>query len=488
MNAEKAKEDFQKAHLLIASGRNDKEALALLKGIVQSYQPQHVDAHIQAALIYMKYQKYSTAIDIIEHLHSFNPPTVDSLTIKARAQLGKKQIDCKVTLDRIFAIDRGNVDAVLMKGILLVQEKNYEEALRIFHSLSDRMPAKAELLFYMALAYYGNKEYNNCAFYLKKVMENSSASPQVKRLYEAATKKLVDDHVNSVLSDKNESLLNKLIMRFRRFCFSPGLVQAVQVKAVNEAREDIRDQQKTIEPLTGALNFYALNNYVPGFYILKKPGDNLYVVFVDVDNFGSVNNIYGHEVGNEILIFISKIGIAHFPGKFFRYGGDEFVWCFETDNEEALILKAEEFRKDVELNVNRLVNEEIRAKDVLHYPSTDDVESRRGELIQVKNPYTISQGAVIYGTDGSNLESVKAAADGCLYVAKDSGCNCVVVRTKVTSKGESPFGYSREIIKELDAVAAGKGYKVWWELEPKLSKQELSITLDNARIKAKEKE
>jgi len=349
------------------------------------------------------------------------------------------------------------------------------------------MSADAEILYNLALAYYGKKEYKNCVFYLKKIMDGNSASPRVKRLFDAATGKLVKEHVQSVVSDDKEPFLKKLFLRVKSIFFDAGLVQAVQANAVAEARENIRDQKLSRDSLTGALNPYAFKNFIPGFYVQKKPELSLYLVMVDVDFFKAFNDCYGHEIGNLVLKALASIGDHHFPGRFFRYGGEEFAWCYETSDEGELARKADDFRKDIEQKVKPQVNEQIKTVGTFRYPTNDEIESRRGELILLGNPVTISQGAAIYGTDGSSLDEVVKVADGCLYIAKDRGRNCVVVRSEVKFKGKSPDKYTREMLKLLDLIAVSRKAGTWWDLAPKLNDEERSVMIDNARLQSEGK-
>ena len=108
----------------------------------------------------------------------------------------------------------------------------------------------------------------------------------------------------------------------------------------NSARSDL---------LTGLPNRRNLESFLD--YKLKEinhqmHGNQICLVFLDIDNFSAVNNTYGHEVGDKVLKKISK-SIVHTVRKsdlFGRWGGEEFVGIFEVRNGEEALLVAEKVR------------------------------------------------------------------------------------------------------------------------------------------------
>lgn len=89
---------------------------------------------------------------------------------------------------------------------------------------------------------------------------------------------------------------------------------------------------KSIEDLTFKDNLTGIynRNYLEKFYIDKKD-KNLAVVFLDFDNFKYINDTYGHNFGDKVLIKATeKIkGCIKDNGVLFRFGGDEFIIVFE---------------------------------------------------------------------------------------------------------------------------------------------------------------
>ena len=117
------------------------------------------------------------------------------------------------------------------------------------------------------------------------------------------------------------------------------------------------------------------------------------LAFIDVDNFKSINDTYGHEKGDEILESIGEI-ISRFirsSDYAFRYGGDEFVIIFSGIKSTKAVEVIERIRKYL-------------------------IDS----LGEVK--LTISSGVADYKKDERYDEWV-SRADGAMYFSKKNGKN-----------------------------------------------------------------
>ncbi len=80
-------------------------------------------------------------------------------------------------------------------------------------------------------------------------------------------------------------------------------------------------QAALLDPLTGLGNRRLLDRR------LRLASGELCVVFVDVDRFKSVNDTFGHDVGDEVLVRVAGIlqELTRTDDTIVRYGGDEFV-------------------------------------------------------------------------------------------------------------------------------------------------------------------
>lgn len=158
----------------------------------------------------------------------------------------------------------------------------------------------------------------------------------------------------------------------------------------------------TTDPLTGVHNRRALLDSLNGMtYLQNRYGRPLSVVMFDVDHFKTVNDTYGHSVGDRVLKEITRLCRAELRESdlLARWGGDEFVIVLpETDLHGAELL-AERVRARV---ADRFVGEEY------------DVTLSMG----------VCQGPLDVEVDPDRLF---ACVDAALYRAKDKGRNRVEV-------------------------------------------------------------
>jgi diguanylate cyclase (GGDEF)-like protein len=99
-----------------------------------------------------------------------------------------------------------------------------------------------------------------------------------------------------------------------------------------------------LDPLTGAWNRRytetALQRLINDF---KKSSDFFHFIIFDLDNFKSLNDTFGHEFGDRVLILFSQTilkKVGH-KGYLIRIGGDEFVLLLVHDAPQPLIMELE---------------------------------------------------------------------------------------------------------------------------------------------------
>ncbi|MDO4183435.1 MAG: GGDEF domain-containing protein [Coriobacteriia bacterium] len=134
--------------------------------------------------------------------------------------------------------------------------------------------------------------------------------------------------------------------------------------------------------------------------LLEEGVKGLFCMF-DVDKFKAVNDTYGHDVGDEVLIAIANSMEKVFRGGdvIMRLGGDEF----------AFFARGVQSRKVADNIIGRL----LKAIEAIRIPVMGSYQIE------------ISLGAVMVGQQ-SSFEAVYRQADECLYEAKGTeGSNCV---------------------------------------------------------------
>jgi diguanylate cyclase (GGDEF)-like protein len=127
------------------------------------------------------------------------------------------------------------------------------------------------------------------------------------------------------------------------------------------------------------------------------------LLMIDVDNFKSFNDTYGHPMGDRILATIAlSIEKALRSVDFaFRFGGEEITVILPETSRKSACKVAERIRQRVAKDTKRLM---------------------RGSLME---PITVSVGVACYPEDGDDADLLVARADDLLYQAKAAGKNCV---------------------------------------------------------------
>lgn len=176
--------------------------------------------------------------------------------------------------------------------------------------------------------------------------------------------------------------------------------------AVAVDRMSLRDkageyaQLSITDSLTGLLNRrYIEERLAEELNRADRSGEPVSFMMIDVDEFKSYNDRYGHPAGDEALKLVGQILRENLRGADVaaRYGGEEFsVLLPETSAEEAETI-AERIRRHVE------------------------------ETKFPKRKVTVSIGIAILGGNVSSVKDLIGAADNALYSAKRAGRNTIKI-------------------------------------------------------------
>lgn len=92
------------------------------------------------------------------------------------------------------------------------------------------------------------------------------------------------------------------------------------------------ERAATHDPLTGLLN-KAHSAKLMEYYLKNHKKTNYALAFVDLDNFKKINDTYGHQKGDQVILSVTEAMRKNVPagGLCARVGGDEFV-AFWKDN------------------------------------------------------------------------------------------------------------------------------------------------------------
>ncbi|MBQ3295293.1 MAG: GGDEF domain-containing protein [Erysipelotrichaceae bacterium] len=113
--------------------------------------------------------------------------------------------------------------------------------------------------------------------------------------------------------------------------------------------EQFLSRKASQDELTGLLNRFTANNLLDDF-IKRNEISNSWVSMIDIDDFKKVNDTYGHNCGDYVLVTLARIMKDRFDdSSCFRWGGEEFL-IFDNSSEEKADAyeKMEQLRKSVE--------------------------------------------------------------------------------------------------------------------------------------------
>lgn len=107
-----------------------------------------------------------------------------------------------------------------------------------------------------------------------------------------------------------------------------------------------------LDPLTGLKNRRGMYDYCFAHFSGENVEDSS-VIMCDIDFFKKVNDTYGHNAGDAVLVHIAKLLQQYVPkdGQVIRWGGEEFILLLEHTKWETAVQLAETLRERVEQSV-----------------------------------------------------------------------------------------------------------------------------------------
>ena len=183
------------------------------------------------------------------------------------------------------------------------------------------------------------------------------------------------------------------------------LYLCIYSKTVRRLELELLDMAN-IDPLTGIANRRKMHEMLKQVF-----GDDennkicTAIAMLDIDFFKKVNDIYGHDAGDTVLVTLADIlnSKQKENNNFYvsRWGGEEFLLLYEGDqnDKEKIVSEFEEIRQCLQDTVISYKNENIRI--------------------------TVTIGLAFY-QEGTTIQQLLNIADDNLYTGKKSGRNRVV--------------------------------------------------------------
>jgi len=164
-------------------------------------------------------------------------------------------------------------------------------------------------------------------------------------------------------------------------------------------------QMAVTDPLTGVFNRGAVIRRAEEELSLmerrkhKESPNNLGVIMMDIDHFKKINDTYGHQTGDKVLLEVSRRVTASLReyDTFGRYGGEEFLVLIPNCGCDGALNSAERIRHSVSDTSIQI------GSDTLHI--------------------TASFGVTCCHDSAEGFDASLQRADDALYQAKNSGRN-----------------------------------------------------------------
>lgn len=193
-------------------------------------------------------------------------------------------------------------------------------------------------------------------------------------------------HKNKKLKDLNRNLEKKVEER---------------TQELNNANKKLQ-KQATTDALTGIANRRKAIELLEYFWEESQKNDiNLSCIMIDADNFKQINDTFGHDAGDIVLIELSKCIKNNIKSNNFacRLGGDEFfVICPEASKKDVL---------NIAINIHKEVNKL-------------NVQAKNGNW-----KGSISVGVATKSKYMTDIHELMKEADLAVYESKKAGKNCV---------------------------------------------------------------
>jgi len=171
-----------------------------------------------------------------------------------------------------------------------------------------------------------------------------------------------------------------------------------EINSMLENKNKEFELMASTDALTGLYNRHKfLELYVSSYKSMVQRHNDMSIIMLDIDNFKKVNDSYGHNIGDKVIVQIAHALLKNLRNIDIvcRWGGEEFIALLPTASLKNAQELAQKIREHiVELNIEVVGN--VSA-------SFGVAEVREGE----------------------DMNDVIARADKALYLAKNSGKNCV---------------------------------------------------------------
>ena len=219
--------------------------------------------------------------------------------------------------------------------------------------------------------------------------------------YGETVRKAIREHAQAEESDF-EDADERIYIRYELH-ISEDLVLQDAIKHVRKIASEIENRtdlllERRLDAVTGLLDRRSFDMDLD--FTLQNTSVGIGLVMADIDHFKKVNDVHGHQIGDDVLHAVADLLSACCPAGAlaYRYGGEELASLLPGTDRADLLLYAESVRTKVE---------------ALVFPDTPELK------------VTISLGVALMPKDATIRRDLIKKADDALYAAKQNGRNRV---------------------------------------------------------------
>jgi len=220
------------------------------------------------------------------------------------------------------------------------------------------------------------------------------------------------EHFETQRINKQQHVIDVSVTLSPIYSFDGSIIGASKIaRDITKTKKAEKEIQRIAfyDTLTGLANRRLIEDRLQGMLITARRYGNFFaLLFLDLDNFKSLNDTHGHKAGDELLVEVAKrlLSTVRSSDTVGRFGGDEFVILLTcpADCES-------ESKQWLEVILTKLVNSVAKPY----------------QLSVGQHCCSVSIGAAVFSDKNQTSEQLLKQADTAMYMAKQAGKNTFVL-------------------------------------------------------------